>query len=145
MDYYGIEPYFWTKLFIVVIGLVIVITTFEIIMRKLLSLKRMKFFSNEQILNPFHRKLDWMIRIFFIFMMIIGGIINVYRSPADRFIVLEPYVVLFFLTYTTESVTAYMQWKYAEDKNEMVLTLSRLGLLSILLFVLYLTDFFGLF
>lgn len=143
MAYYGIDQYFWLKL-IALVGIVALsIFLFDAIMRKILNLKREKLFSNTHI-NALHKKMDWIIRIIFIIAMIVGAIYNVSRQPMERVLILEPHVLLLLLTYITEMVTAVMQWKYVADKNESILTICRLIFITLLLFIIFTTDFFGL-
>lgn len=143
MAYYGIEQYFWLKLIVLVSILGFSILFFDVIMRKILGLKKEKLFTNSHV-NALHKKIDWIIRIIFIVAMIVGAIYNVSRQPMERFLILEPYAILLILTYITEMITAAMQWKYVADKKESILTICRLVFITVLLFILYTTDFFGL-
>lgn len=46
--------------------------------------------------------------------MMLGGFIYSSMSPGEWLWFLEPWVWLFFLTFTTGLTEAFMHWKYAE-------------------------------
>ena len=143
MYFYGIESSFWPK-FLLFMGIVVLLlVSFNTITRKILKVKRKKAFSHNH-LNGLHKKIDWTIRITFVVAMIAGTIINISRLPLNPFLFLEPYFILIILVFLTEIVTAVMEWKYAENRNAYIFTILQLIFIAILLFSIYITDFFGL-
>lgn len=144
MFFYGVESSFWLKflLFLVIIGLLMF--SFNTITRKVLKVKKKRAFSYNH-LNGLHKKIDWTIRITFVVAIIVGGIINTSRLPLNPILFLEPYFLLIMLIFLTEIVTAVMEWKYAENRNAYIFTVLQLIFITILLFTIYITDFFGLF
>lgn len=96
-------------------------------------------------MNEQHKKIDWTIRIVFVVAIIVGGIINASRLPLIPILFLEPYFLLFIVIFLTEIVTAFMEWKYAENRNAYIFTVLQLIFMAILLLSIYITDFFGLF
>lgn len=126
------------------LGIVIFFWLFERIMRKRLHLKKRKFFSYNYV-NARHKKVDWTVRGIFIVAIIVGGFTNISRLPKEPIWFLEPYILLFVLIFTSETVRAVMEWKYAEERNAYILTVLQLVLLAVLLAVMYLTDFFWVF
>lgn len=142
--YYGVEPNFWLKLFLFLVIIGLMFFLFNIVMRKLLRVEKPKFFSYNH-LNEKHKKLDWIIRITFIIVLLIGFIINNLRVPMERIWFLEPYFLLFIFIFATETARAYMQWKYDTNRNAYIFTISQIVFMIILLVSLFTTNFFGWF
>jgi len=117
---------------------------FSRIVRRILKVEKKKMFSYNH-LNEWHKKIDWTIRIVFIVVMIVGVIINSSRFPLNPILFLEPYFLLIMLTFSTEIVTAVMEWKYAENRNSYIFTVLQLIFIAILLLTMFITGFFGLF
>lgn len=139
---YGVEPMFWGKLIVLLTIMTLLILIFHIIMRKWLKIKKRGFFSSN-IVNEKHKKIDWIIRIVFIVLMILGSIINVKMEPMERIWFLEPWYLLFFLIVSTEIVRAFMERKYSDDKNAYLLTVSQLVFIVVVfIIVLRISPFF---
>lgn len=143
MDFKSSGLSFGLKLFLLVLLIWFLFFLFGVVMRKLLKVERKKLFSHNHI-NEQHKKIDWTIRIVLIVAMIVGFIINTARFPETIFY-LEVYFFLVILVFLTESVTAYMEWNYVENRNAYVFTLIQLAFTAIILLVVYATDAFGLF
>ncbi|EGQ26554.1 hypothetical protein HMPREF9372_1481 [Sporosarcina newyorkensis 2681] len=144
MIYFGVGSSFWIAFFLLLFVVWLLFFSFTAIMRKILNVEKKKLFSYNHV-NASHKKMDWTIRIVFIIAIIAGSSINISRHPSDRILFLEPYVLLFALIFITEIITAIMEWKYAENKNAYILTISQLVLFAVVLLSIYSTDFFGLF
>lgn len=144
MFFYGIEPSFWLKFFLFLFALWLVMFLFGRIVRRILKVEKKKMFSYNH-LNERHKKIDWTIRIVFIVVMFVGAIINSSRFPLNPILFLEPYFLLIMLVFSTEIVTAVMEWKYAENRNAYIFTVLQLIFIAILLLSVFITDFFGLF
>ncbi len=144
MFYYGVESSFWLKFFLFLFVLWLIMFLFSAIVRRILKVEKKKVFSYNH-LNERHKKIDWTIRIAFIVAIIVGGIINASRLPLNPILFLEPYFLLCMLIILAEIVTAVMEWKYGENRNAYIFTVLQLIFIIILLFSMYLTDFFGLF
>lgn len=142
--YYGFEPYFWLKLFIILGVFLLLLFLFHTVMRKLLKIEKVKFFSNNYV-NEKHKKIDWKIRITFIIVLLIGFIINIIRGPVDKFWFFEPYFLLFLSIIASESARAYMEWKYQTNRNAYIFTISQLVFIVILMVSLFTTNFFDWF
>lgn len=132
---------FWLPFILIIAGVLLSLFLFNLVACKLLNVERKKLFSYNH-LNAQHKKVDWTIRIIFSILMVIGFIINMARYPSTIFL-LEPYVLVLFMLFGREIVTAIMEWKYAENRNAYILTLLQLVFIAILLTVLYVTDIFG--
>jgi len=144
MFFYGVESSFWLKFFLFLFVLWLVMFLFSRIVRRILKVEKKKMFSYNH-LNEWHKKIDWTIRIVFIVVMIVGVIINSSRFPLNPILFLEPYFLLIMLTFSTEIVTAVMEWKYAENRNSYIFTVLQLIFIAILLLTMFITGFFGLF
>ena len=141
---YGIEPTFWLKLIFMIVILLLLFIIFELVMRQWLKVEKKKRFSHNHV-NDKHSKIDWSIRIIFIAFIILGSIINANRDYTERIWFLEPWYVLFGLIILSEAVRALMEWKYADNKNAYIFTLSQLVFGMILVISILTTNFFGMF
>ena len=144
MFFYGVDSSFWLKFFLFLFVLWLFMFLFSAIVRRILKVEKKKMFSYNH-LNERHKKIDWTIRIAFVVVMIVGAIINSTRFPLNPILFLEPYFLLIMLTFSTEIVTAVMEWKYAENRNAYIFTVLQLLFIALLLLSMFLTDFFGLF
>jgi len=141
---YGIEPIFWLKLIFLIVILSLLFFIFNSVMRRWLKVDKKKFFSTLNHLNDKHKKVDWTIRIIFISFMIVGFYFNSTRDYTERIWFLEPWYLLFGLTILSEAVRAFMEWKYADNKNAYLFTLSQLVFGMIVVISILTTNFFGM-
>lgn len=141
---YGIDPFFWLKLLLILAVLFVIRTVFNAIVRRWLGVEKPKAFSHNPV-NEKHEKIDWSIRIFFIGAMVLGYFINVTRPPQESYLLLDPLFLLIILGFVTEIVRAAMERRYAKNPNAYIYTISQLIFLTALLILLFITDFFNLF
>jgi hypothetical protein len=113
-------------------------------MRKWFKVKKKKLFSYNH-LNEKHKKVDWIIRITFVILIIVGGFYNAIQNPLERIWFLETHIVMFAFILASETVRAVMEKRYAENRNDYKYTLSQLGFISLSLLLIFTTNFFGLF
>ncbi|GAB3056353.1 DUF4181 domain-containing protein [Virgibacillus ainsalahensis] len=140
---YVVEPAFWPNLILLLAIILLLMVLFNTIMRKWLRIKKKKFFSYNHV-NEKHKKIDWTIRITTIVVILLGYIITITRGPMDMIWFLQPWFILFIFMIVSETVRAVMERKYAENPNAYKLTISQIVFFLILLFTLFMTDFFGL-
>lgn len=140
---YGIEPIFWLKLVFLLVIFSLLFIIFNAVMRKWLKVEKKKVFSHNHV-NGKHQKMDWTIRIIFIIFLILGSSINVTRDYTERIWFLEPWYILFALIILSEAVRAFMEWRYADNKNAYIFTLSQLVFGILLVVSILTTDFFGM-
>lgn len=141
---YTFESSFWLKLLFLIAVLSLAIFLFNALMRKLLSVKRPKAFSHNH-LNDTHKRIDWSIRILFIFLMLIGVFVNASRFEEESYFFLQPYVLLVVLVFITETIRTVLERKYAKNPNAYLYTVSQMVFAFILIIVVLSTDFFGIF
>ena len=144
MILYAFESAFWLKLLFLIAVLSLSIFLFNALMRKLLNVERPKAFSHNHV-NDAHSKIDWSIRILFIFLMLIGFFINASRVEEEPYLFLQPYFLLFVMIFITETVRAVMERKYAKNPNAYLYTVSQMIFATLLVIVVFSTDFFGIF
>lgn len=149
MDVWGIylktiEPLFWLKLLVLLTIAILLFLSFHEIMSRLLKVEKKKLFSYEHI-NKRHKSIDWTIRITFLVVIVIGYVINTVRDPLDSIWFINTWFLFFVFLIVSELVRAVMEWKYAEDANAYIFTLSQLGFIIIVLLSVFMMDFFGLF
>ena len=113
-------------------------------MSRWLKVEKNKFFSHNHV-NDKHQKIDWTIRIIFVAFIVLGSFINVTRDYSERIWFLEPWYLLFGLTILSGAIQASMEWKYADNKNAYIFTLSQLVFGMILVISILTTNFFGMF
>ncbi|ARK31358.1 DUF4181 domain-containing protein [Halalkalibacter krulwichiae] len=140
---YGVEPTFWLNLLLILAIVILLLVSFNTIMRKWLKVEKRKFFSYNHV-NAKHKKMDWAIRITTIFFIFLGYVITMMRGPMEMIWFLQPWFILLIFIVISEMVRAVMERKYAENSNAYKLTISQIIFSLILFFTLYMTDFFGL-
>ena len=62
------------------------------------------------------------LELIFIIFMILGSFINVTRDYTERIWFLEPWCFLLGLTILAEAIRAFMEWRYADNKNAYIFT-----------------------
>ncbi|MCA1321063.1 DUF4181 domain-containing protein [Bacillus tianshenii] len=137
------EPSIWLRLILVLCIFGVVLFFFNFMIRKLLKVERKKFFSYNHI-NSTHKKIDWTIRILIIVCMFVGLSINVQNDFSEGYWFLETYFLLFLFIVLSEIVTAFMEWKYAENKNAYLFTIFQLLFIVAFLLLMFASDFLGL-
>lgn len=122
----------------------LLIYIFNKVMRKWLKVEKKKFFSYNHVTHK-HKKIDWVIRITFLLLLIISTTINIMRMQKglEKIWFLEIYVILFTFIIVTETARALMERKYIENRNDYKFTIVQLVFISILLFLTYTINFFG--
>lgn len=113
-------------------------------MRRWLKVEKKMLFSYNHV-NDKHQKIDWTIRIIFIAFIILGSFINIERDYTERIWFLEPWYLLIGLTILSEAVRAFMEWRYVDNKNTYIFTLSQLVFGMILVISILTTNCFGMF
>jgi Domain of unknown function (DUF4181) len=123
----------------------LLIYIFNKVMRKWLKVEKKKFFSYSH-LNHKHKKIDWIIRITFLLLLIISTTINIMRMQKglEKIWYFETYVILFIFIIVTEMARGLMERRYSENRNDYKFTIIQLVYISILLFLTFTTNFFGL-
>ncbi|MGF3104436.1 DUF4181 domain-containing protein [Rossellomorea sp. DUT-2] len=135
---------FWLKFILFIAGYALLIFLFNKGMRKLFNVKKKKIFSYHH-LNEKHKKIDWTIRITFALLIVVGGFYNATQSPLERIWFLKTHILLIVLILLSETVTAVMEKRYAENRNDYKFTISQLVFLSLSVLLIFSTDFLGLF
>ena len=95
--------------------------------------------------NDMHKKIDWTLRVFFLAVLVVSAFYNVERGLSERIWFLEPWFILFISIIVTESVRAFMEWKYVANKKNYIFTLCQLALVILIVIIAISTNFFGVF
>src|SRR5690554_5572045 len=100
---YGVEfePYFWWKFIAFLVLVLIAITGFSAIMRKVFNVEKGKRFSYNHV-NTKHKKVDWTIRITTVVLVTAGYVINSMRGFDEGFWFLETWFILFLFVFSTQ-------------------------------------------
>lgn len=109
---------FWVNMCIFLVVTVVSIVLFNALMRKLLKVEKRKFFSYNFV-NELHKKGEWTIRISFIIILIVIGIV----FQNSLFISIG--LLTLFVSLTI--FRAIIEKKYAENPKEYLYTLSETG------------------
>ena len=140
---YGLGPKFWLDLFLMLTILLLLLVSFNAIMRKLLKVEKKKLFSYNYV-NEKHSKIDWTIRIIIIVILLIGTYVNNTRDRMDWIWFFEPWYIMMVFIVATEAARAIMEFKYAENRNAYKLTISQLVFIVVIFLSLYLSNFLGM-
>ncbi|OXT17644.1 hypothetical protein B9K06_10060 [Bacillus sp. OG2] len=143
MYVYGVEPAVGAKLALFLAIVLLLLFSFNILVRKWFKVEKKKSFSYNHV-NDKHMKIDWTIRLTSMASILVGYAINITRDPSDWYWFLQPWFFLPVFIVISQAVTAVMEKKYAENPNAYKVTLSELIFILILFFTLYQTDFWGL-
>lgn len=141
---YAFESSFWLKLLLLIVVVSLLLFLFNTLIRKWLGVEKPKAFSHNPV-NSIHSKIDWIIRIFFIALILVGFFINTSRVTQEPYLFLESWFLLFVLIFVTEAVRAVMEWKYAANRKAYLATILQLAFSSLVVIVVIATDFFGIF
>ncbi|MEY9976409.1 cation transport ATPase [Lysinibacillus sp. RC79] len=131
-------------LILFLIVLVLVISTFGFVIRKLLGVERKKWFSYNH-LNERHKKLDWTVRIIFLSLLLISSYYMIYNDTVGIPWYFETWFILIIFLITSEMLRAFMEWRYADNKRDFVVTIAEMMFMISIVFLTIKTDFFGLF
>jgi hypothetical protein len=134
---------FFAMLLLLMTCVALAIFVFEYSMGKLLQVERGKWFSYNHV-NELHGKIDWAIRIAFVIFIAAAFMYDGYTGKFIPLWPFEPWSVFFLFLVISESVRAYMEWKYAENPRTYLVTFSTM-LFSLFIMLLFIrTGFFGL-
>ncbi|MGE7999763.1 DUF4181 domain-containing protein [Lysinibacillus sp. NPDC093190] len=131
-------------LILFLIGLLLVISTFGFVIRKLLGVERKKWFSYNH-LNERHKKLDWTVRIIFTSLFLISSYYTIYNDSVGTPWYFGTWFIIIVFLITSEMLRAFMEWRYAENKRDFVATIAEMMFMISIVLLTIKTDFFGLF
>lgn len=139
----GGDSDFWWRWLLLMAIVILALTVFNAIMRKIFKVERPKLFSYNHV-NEKHKRVDWTIRIMTMVALILGYTINSTRNPAEWFFYFQTWFILFLFIFTQQTAKAVMERKYAENRNRYKVTIGETVFILALFVSLYLTDFWGL-
>ena len=129
----------WLEIGLVILGIVVLISIVNFILRKLLKIEKEKkdFFSYDYI-NEQHRKIERWVRWSWMLVSLIAFSLILYQEFPVIF-----YLFLFIAWMATDAfVRAYFQWKHSEQPKQAVLTLSEMVVwVSTVTFIIYFDVF----
>ena len=121
---------FEVKIIIFILGCFVSIMISNAVLRKVLNVKKRKFFSYNFV-NDLHKKGEWIIRISFVLIFTAISIYGVYNPFTPYFI----YAAIAF-GIILSGFRAIIEKKYAENSRDYLYTLSELGFAFIIIFVM---------
>lgn len=99
---------------------------------KWLNVRKKKLLSHDYV-NDKHKKIDWIIRITFVFFLIIGAFIDIGRDSLNSLWFLQAQILLIASIIVSEIVRIIMEKIYSENKNDYIFTAIQLVVTSIFL------------
>ncbi|MGE7942668.1 DUF4181 domain-containing protein [Lysinibacillus xylanilyticus] len=124
--------------------LLLIISIFGFVIRKLLGVERKKCFSYNY-LNERHKKLDLSVRILFTILVLISSYYRNYNDTVEIAWYFDIWFIIIVFLVVSEMLRAFMEWKYAENKRAFVATIAEMMFMISIVFLTIKTDFFGLF
>ncbi|WP_312097686.1 DUF4181 domain-containing protein [Niallia sp.] len=121
------EEIFLLELLIVIFVFFVASYVFDLATRKMLKLERRKYFSYNHI-NKVHERIDWSIRITFMFILLTAFIINY----SYNLWFLQQYVLLLLFIIVSGITRAIIELKYCKKSKEALFTVLQLGFLLLL-------------
>ncbi|MEX3743617.1 DUF4181 domain-containing protein [Lysinibacillus xylanilyticus] len=124
--------------------LLLIISIFGFVIRKLLGVERKKCFSYTYF-NERHKKLDLSVRIVFMILVLISSYYTNYNDTVEIAWYYDLWFIIIVFLVVSEMLRAFMEWRYAENKRAYVATIAEMMFTISIVFLTIKTDFFGLF
>ncbi|MGP4107913.1 DUF4181 domain-containing protein [Virgibacillus sp. L01] len=141
--YPGQEPIFG-KLIMLIVVLSLIIFIFNTIMRKILNVKRTKFFSHGHV-NNLHKKGDWIIGT----LAFIATVVAAFAFFGNPHLPINDSLAVFMVTVVflvlQEVFRAVMEWKYKKGQNDYLYTIWQLTFMLFVIYFAFQSGGFGLF
>ena len=128
-------------LFLIVLFLISSI--FGFVIRKLLGVERKKWFSNDYV-NERHKKLDLSVRLFFTTLVLISAYYTINNDTVEIAWYFETWFIIIVFLVFSEMLRAFMEWKYAENKKDVVATIAEMMFMICIVLLMIKTHFFWL-
>ncbi|UFT97941.1 DUF4181 domain-containing protein [Radiobacillus kanasensis] len=138
---YGGESDLWIDLILILGPFFLLLYLFNKLMRKLLNVKKKKFFSYNHV-NDRHKKIDWTIRISFMVILLLSIPFNMLSTMKHWY--LQPWFLMISFLVISEAARAVMEWKYAANRKDYLFTISQTIFIVVVLVSMFTTRFFGL-
>ncbi|MFC9540077.1 DUF4181 domain-containing protein [Lysinibacillus sp. NPDC056959] len=124
--------------------LLLIISIFGFVIRKLLGVERKKWFYFYYV-NERHKKLDLSIRIIYLSLVIIYSNYQFNNDSVGIAWYFEIWFIIIVFLVTSEMLRAFTEWKYAENKKDAVAIIAEMMFMISIVFLTIKTDFFDLF
>ncbi|MFB4169003.1 DUF4181 domain-containing protein [Virgibacillus sp. JSM 102003] len=141
--YPGQEPIFG-KLVALIVVLSLIIFIFNTIMRKILNVKRTKFFSKDHV-NDLHKKGDWIIGTLTVIATIVAAIIFYDHPNLPINNSLAVFMVSTAFLFLQEVFRAVIEFKYKKGQNDYLFTIFQLIFMLFVVYFAFQSGGFGLF
>ncbi|WP_397539105.1 DUF4181 domain-containing protein [Rummeliibacillus pycnus] len=128
---------------LILIAICVVFFAFDFFMRKLLKVENKKWFSYNHI-NHLHKIVDWAIRITFTVLILASTFYRINIDSTEIIWYLDVWFILTIFIIISESVRAFMEWKYETNRKAYILTISEMALMIVVLISIVKTNFFNL-
>ncbi len=141
--YPGQEPIFG-KLVVLIVVLSLLFLIFNMIMRKILKVKRTKFFSHGHV-NDIHKKGDRIIST----LTFIATVVAAFAFFGNPHLPINDSLAVFMVTVVflvlQEVFRAVMEWKYKKGQNDYLFTIWQLTFMLFVMYFAFQSGGFGLF
>lgn len=131
----------WLNFVLLVLIVFIFISVVKLILKRTfkIEVEKKKFFSYNHI-NKLHGKIDWTIRIFSSFTLIILLYLILYQGYSIYFFL----IAMAIFTGTEYIVQAIFEWKYSQNPKQSILTISEMVILIIAIIIIIQFNLFGI-
>ncbi|REB07448.1 DUF4181 domain-containing protein [Sporosarcina sp. BI001-red] len=130
-------------LFTLMVGFSLVQILTEYVTRKMLKTEKKSILFNQYVSDK-HFKIEWILRgVSLAGLVVMSYIYLSTNAPIDTWFTLLLFYLL-FMNIVNESVTAYMEKKYAKSKNQYIATLIEMVLFSSFLLCIMVANLLGL-
>lgn len=124
-----------SKIFIIaIIVFALLSIVFNMIMRKLLKIKKKEPFSYNHV-NKTHKRIDWIIRITSLILLLVTSTYNLSVGFSGNHWYTDFGFVMISYLLISEIFRAFMEWKYLPNEKDYILTISYLGFCMIFLLI----------
>lgn len=138
-----LDPTIRIKLILFLVLYLSITFIFSSIMRNYLEVKKRKGFLRKYVSEQ-HKKIDQILTGVFIALMVAAYFYETRILNGTSWF-FTPSLILLGSVVVNELVRAYMEWKYSDDKNDYILTLSELFFAFALVGIAFASNFLGLF
>ncbi|WP_223701789.1 DUF4181 domain-containing protein [Sutcliffiella deserti] len=116
---------FWFKLAMLFLIIFILVSLVQFTVRKLFQIEKRKSSFTYNHVNKKHKKLDWAVRLIFMFILIYSFYLYLNDDLSINFY----FLALIFYMVFSELIRAYFEWKHSPSPKQAILTLSEAILL----------------
>lgn len=133
---------FWLTLLLLIVLILFIFELLSSVLRKWLKVDKRKNLLNNYV-NSTHKKIDIALKITFVVVCLTYLVLNQFIDIDGLYWIFRPLFIFIFLMLLTEFTRAFMEWKYVKNRNAYKATIIENLIFISILYLIYITDFFG--